>query len=184
VTVVADHVELRRFEARDLPAFAAYRSDPEIAAFQSWETPYTRADAERFLAEQQAVELGDRGAWAQLAIADRAGGALLGDCAVRFLVEQPRTAEIGITLARGSQGRGVAREALSALLGELFGGRDLHRVIARTDDRNAPAHRLLAALGFREEGRLVEADWFKGEWASLRLHALLAREWRDRGSVR
>jgi hypothetical protein len=28
------------------------------------------------------------------------------------------------------------------------------------------------------EGRLVEADWFKGEWSTLRLYALLDREWR------
>jgi RimJ/RimL family protein N-acetyltransferase len=120
----------------------------------------------------------------QLAIVDHAGDALLGDCAVRFLADQPRTAEIGITLAGGSQGRGVAREALRGLLGELFSARDLHRAVARTDDRNAPAHRLLAAVGFREEGRLVEADWFKGEWTTLRLHAVLAREWRDQGMAR
>jgi len=32
-------------------------------------------------------------------------------------------------------------------------------------------------LGFRCEARLMEADWFKGEWSSLRVYAHLRREW-------
>jgi RimJ/RimL family protein N-acetyltransferase len=103
---------------------------------------------------------------------------------VRFLPEQPRTAELGITLAGTSQGRGIAHEALRAVLAELFAAHDLHRAFARTDDRNEPARRLFVALGFREEGRLVEADWFKGEWTTLRLLALLAREWRTHAPSR
>jgi RimJ/RimL family protein N-acetyltransferase len=51
-------------------------------------------------------------------------------------------------------------------------------VTAVTDDRNEAAQRLLTKVGLREEGRLVEADWFKGEWTTLRLYAVLASEWR------
>ena len=47
-------------------------------------------------------------------------------------------------------------------------------------DRNRPVHRLLERLGLRQEGRLVEADWFKGEWTTLRIYALLARERKSR----
>ena len=35
----------------DLAAFVAYRSQPEVARFQSWDTSYSMVDAERFLAE-------------------------------------------------------------------------------------------------------------------------------------
>src|SRR5271166_496079 len=38
---------LRRFRAGDLAAFCGYRSNPDIARYQSWET-YTPANAERF----------------------------------------------------------------------------------------------------------------------------------------
>lgn len=54
----------------------------------------------------------------------------------------------------------------------------MHRVFARADDRNTAVHRLLERLGFRREARLVEADWFKGEWTTLRVYAVLEREWR------
>jgi RimJ/RimL family protein N-acetyltransferase len=35
-------------------------------------------------------------------------------------------------------------------------------------------------LGFRREARLVEADWFKGEWSTLCVYAILDREWQTR----
>ena len=178
--IVTERLMLRPFETADLPAFVAYRSDPRVAAYQSWDADYALEDAERFLAEQRGPELGLPGAWVQLAITDRADGTLFGDCAVHVAGAQPATAEIGITLARQSQGRGVAAEALQGLLAALFDEHAMHRVYAEADDRNESVHRLLERLGLRLEGRLVEADWFKGEWTTLRIYALLAREWKAR----
>jgi RimJ/RimL family protein N-acetyltransferase len=56
----------------------------------------------------------------------------------------------------------------------------MHRVFAQADERNIPVRGLLERLGFRCEARLVEAEWFKGEWSTLRLYAMLDREWRAR----
>jgi RimJ/RimL family protein N-acetyltransferase len=175
--IVTERLALRHFEAGDLPAFVGYRRDPDVAAYQSWDVGYSMADAERFLAEQEGLRLGRPGTWVQLAIVDREDGALLGDCASHVLTDQPRTAEIGITLARASQGKGVAYEALRGLVTALFLDHGMHRVVAEADDRNRAVHRLCERLGFRQEARLVEADWFKGEWTTLRIYAVLAREW-------
>ena len=168
---------LRPFGPADAPGFAAYRADPDVARFQSWDAGYPLADAERFVAEQAGLALGAPGEWVQVAIADRERDALLGDCACLVLRDQPRTAEVGVTLAPARQGRGIAAEALRGLIGELFAAHGMHRVIARADDRNAAVQRLLERLGLRLEARHVEADWFKGEWATLRVYAVLAREW-------
>ena len=73
---------------------------------------------------------------------------------------------------------GLATEALGAVVTRLFEDHGLHRVFAQADDRNLPVHRLLERLGFRREARLVEADWFKGEWTALRIYACLRHEWR------
>lgn len=168
---------LRPFEPDDLPALVAYRSDPEVARYQSWSSPYSMADAERFLCSQREPAFGEPGEWLQLAISEREGGRVCGDCAVRVLPDQPGTAELGVTLARGSQGRRLATEALAALIPEVFARRDMHRVFAEVDDRNVGAQRVLERLGLRCEARLVEADWFKGEWATVRIYAILEREW-------
>jgi RimJ/RimL family protein N-acetyltransferase len=175
--ILTERLLLRPFRAEDLPAFVAYRSDPEVARYQSWDATYSMADAERFLASQQDVSLGVAGDWVQLAAVDRRSGTLCGDCAVRVLTAQPETAEVGVTFARAQQGSGLATEALTAVVSELFSADGMHRVYAEADDRNTAVHRLFERLRFRCEARLVEADWFKGEWTTLRVFAVLRREW-------
>ena len=183
IEIVSERLRLRPFEADDLEAFVAYRSDPDVARYQSWESTYSLADAESFLTSQRGLEFGEPGEWLQLALVDRETGALYGDCAVRVATDQPATAEVGVTLAPANQGKGLATEALTAVVAELFEQRGIHRVFAEADDRNVPVQRLLERLGFRSEARLVEADWFKGEWSTLRLYAMLDREWRARSST-
>ena len=97
---------------------------------------------------------------------------------MRVETDQPQTAEVGVTLAPSRQGGGLASEALGAVVTRLFEQHDMHRVYAQADDRNVAVQRLLERLGFRCEARLVEADWFKGEWTTLRTYAVLRREWR------
>ena len=175
--IVTERLVLRPLQFGDAPAFAAYRSDPDVARYQSWDTTYSTADAERLVASQGDVALGEPGPWLQLAAVDRGSGALCGDCAVRIATDQPLTAEVGVTFAPANQGSGLATEALGAVVTRLFEQHGVHRVFAQADDRNLPAHRLLERLGFRCEARLVEADWFKGEWTTLRTYAILRREW-------
>jgi len=178
IEIVTERLSLRPFQVGDLEAFVAYRSDPEVARYQSWDSAYSMADAESFLRSQRELVFGQPGEWLQLAMIDRATGAVCGDCAVRVATDQPATAEVGVTLAQESQGKGLATEALTAVVTELFEQLGMHRVVADADDRNVPVQRLLERLGFRCEARLVEADWFKGEWSTLRLYAVLEREWR------
>jgi RimJ/RimL family protein N-acetyltransferase len=177
VEIQTDRLLLRRFRHADLDAFVAYRSDESVARFQSWDQSYSKADAERFLAEDSDVVPGQPGQWVQIAIEERGTENLCGDCAVRVSTEQPQTAELGVTLAPQYQNHGIASEASMATLDWLFGEQDMHRVYAQTDDRNKAAHRLLKRLGFRLEARLIEADWFEGEWTTPRIYAVLKKDW-------
>jgi len=77
-------------------------------------------------------------------------------------------------------GRGYATEALDALLRLGFEGLGLHRIIARIDERNDPSVRMVRRLGMRLEARLVENEWFKGQWTTELDFAMLAAEWQAR----
>jgi RimJ/RimL family protein N-acetyltransferase len=175
--MVTERLILRPFRIEDLSAFVAYRSDPAVARYQSWDATYSMADAERFLDAQAGEDFGTPGAWVQLAATDRIDGTLAGDCAVHFAEDQPATVEIGVTFAPARQGQGLASEALSAVISTLFQEHAVHRIYARADDRNHAVHRLLDRMGFRCEARLIDADWFKDEWSTLRLFAILRDEW-------
>ena len=112
----------------------------------------------------------------RLTAIDRVTGRLCGDCAVRVVTDQPATAELGVTLAPEHQGAGLASEALAAVMRSLFEDYCVHRIYAEADDRNRAVHRLFERLGFRREARVVEADWFKGEWTTPRVYAILRRK--------
>ena len=175
--IVTERLVLRLMEAGDVAAFAAYRSHPDVARYQSWDTGFSREDGERLVAAQADADFGEADRWIQVAAVDRVSGALCGDCAVHIETSPPRTAEVGVTFAPETQGRGLASEALAAVVTRLFEEHDIHRVHAEADDRNVAVHRLLERLGFRCEARLVEADFFKGDWCTMRTYAVLRREW-------
>jgi len=173
---------LRAFRDADLEAFAAYRSDPEVARYQGWDAPYGANKAAAFIAEMSRKQSGTPGEWYQVAIELKGSPALIGDCAFHIL-EDARQAEIGVTLSRHYQGQGYATEALTRLFAYLFGELGLHRVVALCDVENLASARLLERLGMRREGCFQENVWFKGAWGSEYLYALLQREWAGRPSA-
>jgi RimJ/RimL family protein N-acetyltransferase len=160
----------------DIAEFLAYRRDPDVARFQSWTPDYAAADALRLIAGQPATVLPRPGYWLQLAMRAHDGLLLHGDVAIHRLEGQPDTFEIGVTLARQSQGMGFAIEALTAVLDFLFADGHAHRVVAFCDSRNGRVSRLLERVGMRHESRLVEGDFFKDEWTTLDGYAILATE--------
>ena len=95
---------------------------------------------------------------APIAIASVGSSALLGDCAVHTIADQPATFEIGITLARSSQGQGYATEALRLLLAALFGAAGAERVVAHAEEGNVAVRRLLERLGLHDEARVIDPE--------------------------
>jgi aminoglycoside 6'-N-acetyltransferase len=181
--VTAERILLRRFAKTDVDIFAAYRSDPDVARYQSWEAPYPRAKGERMIRELLREHPDTPGQWYQFAMELRATGELIGDCAAGIDAEDARQAEIGFTLRPEFQGHGYATEAARALLGYLFEGRVKHRVFARCDPRNTASVAVLERLGMRREGHLRESTWAKGEWTDDLVYAILDREWQERNGA-
>jgi RimJ/RimL family protein N-acetyltransferase len=173
----SQRLALRPFEPRDAVPFARYRSDVDVARYQSWEAPYSLAQAEAFVAALQHSEPGMPGEWYQLALEVKETGEMIGDVGFVLLAEDPRQAEIGFTLAREAQGQGYATEAARRLLDYLFREMRLHRVRANCDPENGPSARVLQRAGMRHEGSFVESLWFKGRWTGEAWYAILAREW-------
>lgn len=168
--IVTERLVVRRFRAGDAPAFAAYRSEPEVARYQGWDAPYP---IEQARAAVEAFANGDpaRPEWFQYAI--DLDGELIGDIGVH-LHDNLMQADLGFTLAPAYQGKGYAAEAVGALLDHLFTTQSLHRVSAECDARNGASARLLKRLGFQQEGLRPAYTWAKGEWTDDLLFGLLA----------
>lgn len=171
-------ITLRRFTLADIRPFVAYRSDPDVARYQSWDAPYRLDQGERLIRAMQRQHPDTPGQWFQFAVILSSTGELIGDCGTKSDAADPRQAEIGYTIAKQRHGRGHGLDTVGTLLGYLFDGRGKHRVTASCDPRNTGSIRLLERIGMRREGHLRESIWFNGEWADDVLFAMLDREWK------
>lgn len=143
----AGAVQLRRLAASDLADFQAYRQDVELGRYQGWQ-PTPDADALAFLGEMAAAELFAPGLWCQLGIAEAEGARLVGD--IGICVDADGTgAEIGFTLARPWQHRGLATAAVRAAVDLVFDFTAVQVVRGITDARNTASARLMQRLGMR-----------------------------------
>jgi aminoglycoside 6'-N-acetyltransferase len=175
VLLLTRRLVLRRFHEGDAPALAGYRSDPDVARYQSWSAPVSLEAATTLIQEVAARDIQLPG-WFQYAVELRADGTLIGDIGVN-LQENRLQAEIGFTIAAEYQGHGYATEAVRCVLEHLFVDRGLRRVSAECDARNSRSVRLLERLGFRREGYRVANTWLKGEWTDDLIFGLLAADW-------
>ncbi|OGS41586.1 MAG: hypothetical protein A3K67_04290, partial [Euryarchaeota archaeon RBG_16_62_10] len=96
----------------------------------------------------------------------------------RWAKEGARNAHMGYDLVREHRGKGIMREALSAIIDFGFRQMKLHRIQIQTDPRNAASMRLAEALGFKREGVLREDQLFRGKWVDDAVYSLLDWEWR------
>lgn len=147
--IAAGAVRLRALRADDLEAFLAYRSDPEVARFQGWE-PMEREAALAFLQTAAPPPWGP-GEWAQIGIARLQDDRLVGD--IGLLRETALQVQVGFSLNRAAQGRGVAQSAVGACLQLLQAALGIRTARAITDERNQASRRLLDRLGFIEVAR-------------------------------
>lgn len=172
----ATRVVIRRFRHEDAEPFAAYRSHPSVARYQSWTPPVSVDVAREMVAEFQRGDPTAPG-WYQYAISLSADGPIVGDIGV-FRYDNHLQADIGFTLAAEFHGRGYATEAVGRLVQHLFTDRGLHRLSAQCDSRNVNSARLLRKLGFAQEGFRRQNSRLKGEWTDDVLFGLLAQDWR------
>lgn len=145
VVVNIERLSIRTLEPGDAEAMFAYRSDPSITRFQSWE-PRSVEEIRTFIAALAEIGIDTPGRWYQLGLFIRESGELAGDCGIHAQAGDPRQVEVGITLASAFQGRGLAMEALKAV------------------------------LDMRREAHFVESLWFKGAWADDVIYAMLRTE--------
>ncbi len=149
--IVTERLRLRRARADDLDALHAVLSQP--VAMRYWSSPphgdreQTRTwlagmiDAPPQLSDDYVVEfegrvIGKAGCW--------------------------RLPEVGYILHPDYWGRGLAREALGAVIDHVFAGWPVEALTADVDPRNEASLRLLARLGFVETHR-AKRTWLVGE---------------------
>lgn len=158
--LLTPRVRVRRLRPDDLADFQALRHDPEVGRWQGW-TPVDDATAAAFLAAMAQGPWHRPGQWTQVALAHRDTDRLFGDIGLHWPATPADALEIGFSLARAAQGRGLAQEAVAATLAALRPLGVARGCEAVTDARNLASDRLLRRLGFAQED--ARPALFRGE---------------------
>jgi ribosomal-protein-alanine N-acetyltransferase len=111
---------------------------------------------------------------------------IIGTAGFSGVDDETYRARIGYNLAYVHWGRGLATEAVRALVGLGFAQLNLNRIEATTNLDNARSMRVLAKVGFTEEGILRDYVYWRevGAFYDARMYSLLCREYtRSRGGL-
>jgi RimJ/RimL family protein N-acetyltransferase len=175
--VRSERLLLRPLAVADADAMLAYRSRDDVCRYVPFE-PMSRDDIiERIAGMWARTELTEEGQALTLGAQVGDTGELAGDVVLFWHSRAHAGGELGYVFAPALGGRGYATEAANAMLRLGFEELGLHRIVARIDERNEPSVRLARRLGMRQEARLVDNEFFKGEWSTELDFAMLADEW-------
>jgi RimJ/RimL family protein N-acetyltransferase len=178
----SERLLLRPLAMNDADALLAYRGRADVSRYVPFE-PMSRDDIiERIAGMWARTELTDEGQWLTLGAQVSKTGELAGDVVLFWHSREHAGGELGYVFNPLLAGRGYATEAATVILRLGFEGLGLHRIVARIDERNQPSVRLARRLGMRQEARLVDNEFFKGEWTTELDFAMLADEWYARRS--
>ena len=173
--VRSERLVLRRLAEGDLPKIFAYRSQPQVAEWTGGAATDVDSLAERYgegatavVVEHHGQLIGDlmvkpQDAYAQREVARRAAAS---------------EAELGWTFDPAHHGRGLATEAIGALIRICFEDLQIRRVVATCFTANEPSWRLMERLGMRREAHHVKSSLHRDRgWQDDYVYALLADEW-------
>jgi len=172
-----DRLLLRPLTSRDVNALLAYRGREDVCRYVPFEPMTREGITERLTGQWARTELTGEGQSLTLGAEVSQTGELAGDIMLFWHSEEHAGGEIGYVFNPSLGGRGYATEAVTMMLRLGFEELGMHRIIARIDERNDPSVRLARRVGMRQEARLVENEFFKGEWSTELDFAILAAEW-------
>lgn len=138
---------LRDWTFDDITSLVQYADNPRIAAMMrdAFPSPYTEEDARRFIA--LAASPGPR-----IFLAIEIGGEARGGIGIHLLDDvYRRSAEIGYWLSESWWGRGIATDAVRAMVPVAFETFDSVRIQAGIFESNKASMRVLEKCGFVRE---------------------------------
>lgn len=170
-TPVYGAVRLRAFEDRDVAMVRDLATDPYLPTIGSLPPRADEDEARAYIGRQRGRL--EEGAGFAFCIADRETDAALGNAGLWVRDLQHGRAGVGYAVAPSARGRGVATDALRALVGLAWTIDGLHRLEARIEPWNSASIRTAETAGFEREGLLRAHEEIGGRRVDLLMYSLL-----------
>ena len=170
-TLHTERLVLRQPVPSDSERNFLLRTDERVMAYIGRPRPNNMQEAAAMLELlEHDRSIGTRLGWI---IALRDDPAMIGTIGLYKLQPEHQLAEVGFQLMHEQWGKGLMREALTAVAHFAFDQLGAHRVEARTDPRNARTRALLERCGFMLEGILRESYYWDGAFMGTAVYGRL-----------
>jgi RimJ/RimL family protein N-acetyltransferase len=177
LVIETERMILRPLALTDVDDLLEYQSHPEIVRYIPW-PERTREQvieaAEKTIATGK-FDLKEDGDYIVL-VWELKNGKVIGQSNMGLRSARDKCSDIGWVTHQDFQRQGFAFEAIYALMKYAFENFPLHRIIADIDSRNPESAAMAEKLGMRREGEFKDAEFFKGDWCSMWLYAILKSE--------
>lgn len=169
-------LRLRPLRPSDWEAIIALRGNPESMRYIP--RPMI-TDKEGALSMIEMIQQKiDEGTGINWVITEKGGDEMLGIIGHYRMKPEHFRSEIGYMILPKAQGKGIATEAIQALLVYGFEQLHLHSVEAVIDPQNSASIRLIEKLGFVKEAHFIENEYFDGRFWDALVYSLLKRNFK------
>ncbi len=169
-----DRLTLRAMRVADAPDMYDYAHREDITRYLTWEPHMSLTETRDYLTYVgQRYRTGDFYDWA---VISRADDRMIGTCGFTSFNCPSDVGEIGYVLHPDYHGKGLATEAVRAVMAFGFRELSLHRIEAHFMEGNDASRRLMERVGMQFEGYAREAMRIKGRYCTIGTCAILAHE--------
>lgn len=101
---------------------------------------------------------------------------VIGSCGFLNMLTKHYRAEVGFELSKDYWGKGIASEALEAVVKYGYHHFNLERIEALIEPANLPSQKLVEKRGFRREGLLRHYEFTCGKFDDLYMYSILKED--------
>ncbi|WP_406056855.1 GNAT family N-acetyltransferase [Kribbella sp. NBC_00889] len=172
-TLTGALVVLRPLDEGDYEPMAAAMADPEVARLTGSHGEIGEERAREWMRTRQ-----DQTDRLDLAIVDKATGAVVGEAVLNDWDPDNRCCNFRILIGPAGQGRGLGTEATRLIVGYGIEEIGLHRISLGVYAFNPRAQRAYEKAGFMVEGRLRDSLLWEGQWVDEIVMSVVAPDWK------
>lgn len=174
IFIKGKRIVLKTVGKQDLAELENLMSDREIGELTGEVHPATQRATEEFYEKCQRT---DERIW--FLIVDVQTGKIIGETGFLRIFAPWRTADFSLVIwDRSFWRKGYAKETAALMLDYGFNGLNFHRLAIGVADFNADGLKFWKSIGFKEEGRLIDGYFCRGEYRDFIMMYMLEDDYR------
>ncbi|MFJ5564650.1 GNAT family N-acetyltransferase [Lysinibacillus xylanilyticus] len=165
---------LRKVTKEDVNSILKYLSDEEVMKYYGLEPFKSIDDVLDEISWYQSLQNNKTGIRWGITLKEQ--GIVIGSCGFHNKVSHHFRTEIGFELSKEQWGKGIAHEAVEAIISYGYEHMNFQRIEALIEPPNIPSQKLVEKLGFIREGLLRNYEFTRGKFDDLYMYSLLKQD--------